>query len=110
MMAVNPKSLKIAASAYLDRLEKVMTNSPDTRDADVLAVAQAFRKVIQDNFSNDFASTMATMQTALAMALIDLTESQSMTAVQREAVYNNFGASLKMAYDLMRNPPVENKP
>jgi hypothetical protein len=53
---------------------------------------------------------MATMQTALAMALIDLTESQSMTAVQREAVYNNFGASLKMAYDIMRNPPVERNP
>ncbi len=108
-MAVNPKSLKIAASAYLDRLEKVMTNSPDARDADVMAVANAFRQVLKDNFPNDFSSTMAAMQAALAMSMIDLTVAQQMTAKQREAVYMNFGQSLRVAYDLMRNPPQEKK-
>ncbi len=80
-------------------------NKPDTRDADVMAVANAFRQVLKDNFAGDFPSTMAAMQTATAMALIDLTDGQHMTMVQRQAVYNNFGESLRMAYDLMRWKP-----
>ena len=65
--------------------------------------------VLKDNFAGDFPSTMAAVQSALAMAMIDLTVAQQMTAKQREAVYMNFGQSLRVAFEMMRNPPQEVK-
>jgi methylphosphotriester-DNA--protein-cysteine methyltransferase len=83
-----------------------VTKQIDTRAADSLEVAKAFRKVLKDNFDGEFSQTMTTMQMALAMALLDMTNEQKITAAQRNAVFEHFGASLEVAYKLLSGAPL----
>ena len=89
----------------------MMTDKPDTRAADVMAVANAFRQVLTDNFAGDFPRVVETLQWATAMAIWDLKDAGKITDAGIEKFFYIYAPALKTMYEELAKtaPKMEGK-
>ena len=87
----------------------MMTNPPDTRDEDVLAVAKAFRQVLKDNFAGDFPKVVETLQWATAMAIWDLKDADKITDAGIEKFFYIYAPALKTMYEELAKTAPKNE-